>query len=251
MLRLPGVTLLTATSVSIEDAVKALRICTRQIEFAAVRLLAPQRPASLPAGFEYRAIAPMKFLGYSRFILKELHEHFDTPHCLVVQADGFIINPGLWRDEFLHYDYIGAPWREQLEMRPGNWWLKLDRNRVGNGGFSLRSHKLMKMAAAIDFEHLDLPVLSEDLVLCHYRYEELHARGVTYAPVELAARFSMETQLEEYRQHLGTVFGFHGKHLLEQALRRLPPESPLRVGRNDPCPCGSGKRFKHCHGQLV
>ena len=24
----------------------------------------------------------------------------------------------------------------------------------------------------------------------------------------------------------------------------------LRVGRNDPCPCGSGKRYKHCHGQL-
>jgi uncharacterized protein YecA (UPF0149 family) len=20
-------------------------------------------------------------------------------------------------------------------------------------------------------------------------------------------------------------------------------------GRNDPCPCGSGRKFKHCHGQ--
>ncbi len=24
-----------------------------------------------------------------------------------------------------------------------------------------------------------------------------------------------------------------------------------KVGRNDPCPCGSGKKYKHCHGQLV
>ena len=24
-----------------------------------------------------------------------------------------------------------------------------------------------------------------------------------------------------------------------------------RIGRNDPCPCGSGKKFKHCHGQLA
>jgi preprotein translocase subunit SecA len=24
-----------------------------------------------------------------------------------------------------------------------------------------------------------------------------------------------------------------------------------RVGRNDPCPCGSGKKFKHCHGKLA
>jgi len=23
-----------------------------------------------------------------------------------------------------------------------------------------------------------------------------------------------------------------------------------KIGRNDPCPCGSGKKFKHCHGQL-
>ncbi len=27
--------------------------------------------------------------------------------------------------------------------------------------------------------------------------------------------------------------------------------SPTKVGRNDPCPCGSNKKFKHCHGQLV
>ncbi len=25
---------------------------------------------------------------------------------------------------------------------------------------------------------------------------------------------------------------------------------PIQVGRNDPCPCGSGKKFKHCHGRL-
>ena len=29
------------------------------------------------------------------------------------------------------------------------------------------------------------------------------------------------------------------------ALADLP-----RVGRNDPCPCGSGKKYKHCHGAL-
>jgi preprotein translocase subunit SecA len=28
-------------------------------------------------------------------------------------------------------------------------------------------------------------------------------------------------------------------------VRALP-----KVGRNDPCPCGSGKKYKHCHGAL-
>jgi len=35
---------------------------------------------------------------------------------------------------------------------------------------------------------------------------------------------------------------------------RAKPETFVRtekkVGRNDPCPCGSGKKFKQCHGKL-
>jgi preprotein translocase subunit SecA len=23
-----------------------------------------------------------------------------------------------------------------------------------------------------------------------------------------------------------------------------------KIGRNEPCPCGSGKKYKHCHGQI-
>jgi len=30
----------------------------------------------------------------------------------------------------------------------------------------------------------------------------------------------------------------------------VKPEIP-RVGRNEPCPCGSGKKYKHCHGRLA
>lgn len=29
---------------------------------------------------------------------------------------------------------------------------------------------------------------------------------------------------------------------------RQDPSRPGRAGRNDPCPCGSGKKFKACHG---
>jgi len=30
------------------------------------------------------------------------------------------------------------------------------------------------------------------------------------------------------------------------------PDNPqLKLGRNDPCPCGSGKKFKHCHGRTL
>lgn len=28
-----------------------------------------------------------------------------------------------------------------------------------------------------------------------------------------------------------------------------PVKATAKVGRNDPCPCGSGKKFKHCCGK--
>ena len=31
-------------------------------------------------------------------------------------------------------------------------------------------------------------------------------------------------------------------------VRREPVRNPNKVGRNDPCPCGSGRKFKQCHG---
>lgn len=36
-----------------------------------------------------------------------------------------------------------------------------------------------------------------------------------------------------------------GDQAVEQYVR-----DGAKVGRNDPCPCGSGKKYKHCHGQL-
>ncbi len=32
------------------------------------------------------------------------------------------------------------------------------------------------------------------------------------------------------------------------------PENPAtwgKIGRNEACPCGSGKKFKHCHGSFA
>jgi uncharacterized protein len=35
------------------------------------------------------------------------------------------------------------------------------------------------------------------------------------------------------------------------AVRRQPIRNPDKVGRNDPCPCGSGKKYKQCHGSAT
>ncbi len=35
----------------------------------------------------------------------------------------------------------------------------------------------------------------------------------------------------------------------QQPARPRPITAQPRVGRNDPCPCGSGKKYKNCHGR--
>ena len=31
----------------------------------------------------------------------------------------------------------------------------------------------------------------------------------------------------------------------------LESSTPKKIGRNDPCPCGSGKKYKQCHGSAA
>ena len=50
---------------------------------------------------------------YSDFVLKQVIQHIRTPWVLLIQWDGYVVDPSAWRAEFLDYDYIGArwPWR--------------------------------------------------------------------------------------------------------------------------------------------
>ena len=50
----------------------------------------------------------------------------------------------------------------------------------------------------------------------------------------------IETDLARAAEH------FHPSEEEEEAIRQ--PEHQDKIGRNDPCPCGSGKKYKHCCG---
>ncbi|MDE6818398.1 MAG: SEC-C domain-containing protein [Muribaculaceae bacterium] len=32
-------------------------------------------------------------------------------------------------------------------------------------------------------------------------------------------------------------------------MKKQPVKKTAKIGRNDPCPCGSGKKYKACHGK--
>ena len=162
---------------------------------------------------EYVPIEPLKSVDmYNQLIFQDLHKYFKTSHCLIVQADSFVINSNLWNNEFLKYDYIGGPWPNKIEVKP-DLVLNLEKNPVGNGGFSLRSRKLVETTSKIDFQSLDFPMKAEDVVICHYLYQKMIDSGIRFAPPKLAAQFSMENVENLYGQNMNSVFGFHGKHM--------------------------------------
>jgi preprotein translocase subunit SecA len=43
----------------------------------------------------------------------------------------------------------------------------------------------------------------------------------------------------------------NGDVVVAEAPKKRPVRVGQKVGRNDPCPCGSGKKYKHCHGKLT
>jgi preprotein translocase subunit SecA len=56
-------------------------------------------------------------------------------------------------------------------------------------------------------------------------------------------------------ERFGDALGSEGGFLNPAIAERLPPSAMPsgweRTGRNAVCPCGSGKKFKHCHGTLI
>ncbi len=211
-LRLDQVTLVSVTSVDLPATELALMISKHDIEFAEVKLLTSEEFIPQDSQIRVVNIPKLDFEGYSKFILNDLYQHVDTEYCLVVQADGFVLNASRWQDQFLDYDYVGAPWPKVLTLGGGEQMLYL-KNQVGNGGFSLRSRKLLNKTAKINVDQLTFPTKSEDMIICHFLFEEMIENGMKFPSPEFAAKFSIESENASYGQNPSTSFGFHGKQL--------------------------------------
>jgi len=60
--------------------------------------------------------------------------------------------------------------------------------------------------------------------------------------------------IEERASHVGNVTYMHPNEdgsVSEEADVATAVAQVPKVGRNEPCPCGSGKKYKHCHGKLA
>lgn len=196
--QLPSVTLMCIDCVDVKRAISVLEKCQESFEFGAVKLL-----THIPNDYKNKIkIKPLNSLiEYSVFMISQCYKYIDTEMVLIVQRDGFIINPSSWDDSFLTYDYI-AP-------------LFVQYPKVGSGGFSLRSKKIME-AVSKTIPEWDLSKkAAEEIQFNMGMYEDgfisLSPFGQEFkiASPEDAGRFAQGGNPDS-RYFCPRPFGFHG-----------------------------------------
>ena len=132
------------------------------------------------------------YFEYNELIITKLADYVKTDFCLIIQYDGFILNPDAFLECFFDYDYVGAPWPCHKH------------NNVGNGGFSLRSKKLL--TAIQNLKYSKLSPAPEDDFICRINRKILEKEyECNFAPEDVAMHFSIEHGSREF-----PTFGFHG-----------------------------------------
>lgn len=251
-----SITLISVTGLpDARGAAMALQHSQAQMPGARALLCSPQAPSNLAPGIEHQAIAPLNYHEYGWFMMFALWRMVRTDFALVVQEDGWVVNADNWRDEFLDYDYIGAPIHlAKIDAPQGTYW----RNRfewaeefgrsdhavtpIQNGGFSLRSRRFMR--ALLDHPHIRVEIpppdavdgdplkmrwrnnaLLEDVQLSGVLRPALEAVGMRFAPLELARSFSIEHAGPQLHHGYDAMllFGHHAR------VRQLVNLSPLTL----------------------
>ena len=195
MLNLNNITLIALTSIKLEKTIMALRYSCKNISFGAVKLVSDKKPENLPDFIQHEFCPKMSNIDeWNYAAIYELGKHIDTEFAILIHDDGFIVNADSWRDEFLNYDYIGAPWdHKHFIDKFGN------QIRVGNS-VSLRSKKLLDIPNKFNMPWLrhENGLTNEDAQICVWNRNLFLDNGINFADFNVAKYFSHETIYPEY-----------------------------------------------------
>lgn len=250
MIPLENVTIISINGRDPENSVKAINYSSRRIKFAKKILITTPDKVQKYDDIEVFEYDIKNRDAYSYFCIKELHKYIDTDFCLIVQPDGFVINPFMWNESFLNWDYIGAPLVPMETEAALIACSKLkDMQSFDNlphvngcGGFTLRSKKFLTACSELEYPPVKMytrNALAEDFFLCIDKKEILELKyGIKFAPLSLAFEFATAwgAVIDRSGTQLGTghpincckksngtpinmcsgnTFGFHGSYPAE------------------------------------
>jgi len=172
------------------------------------------RQVELAQGFDY--------YGFQDFLVYCLFQHIETDYALIVQSDGWCLNPNNWRDEWFDYDFIGGYTHAAWDPSNNNYrmyysWVGLENQYVvQNGGFSLRSKRFLEAPTKYGIvKHIKENAMlnNEDVQLCCWMRPAFEKVGMKYAPKEESMLFSFEhlSPILHKDVDLTKVFGQHSR----------------------------------------
>lgn len=123
-----------------------------------------------------------------------------------------------------------------LRVVDNRWMEHLDHMDMLREGINLRAYGQRNPLVEYKIEALDM-------------FEEME-RLIQNDIANLMYRVQVVRQEEQQLQdRLATARASHGDESSDAEVKKSPVRKGNEPGRNDPCPCGSGKKYKNCHGR--
>jgi len=179
-------------------------------------------------------------------VLKAANETFDAKVALIgqenfTQFERMVLLQSIdthWREHLASLDYL----RQGIHLR--GYAQKQPKQEYKREAFELFGQLLDSVKNEVTRQLMTVRVQSSEQL--EQAAEAMESRGenvsnITYsAPTETG---EVEVRVDEENQ----------RRIAAAGLGALGAEAAAfaRVGRNDPCPCGSGKKYKQCHGKLT
>jgi len=140
-----------------------------------------------------------------------------------------------WKEHLARMDYL----RQGIHLR--GYAQKQPKQEYKKEAFNLFSEMLDNVKRQVITLLARVRIRSEEEVAALEAQERAQAEAKLRAAQfqhQDAGGYGTEDEVEQMQARVGAQ--------MASGAQMVAP----KVGRNDPCPCGSGKKFKHCHGQL-
>jgi len=195
---LKNISLIAVTSGEESESIEALNYSSREINFHKKILFSDKFSNSKIKGINFINIPRLNNISeWGKFIVFDLYKFIESDFIILIHPDGFIVNPSSWTDDFLKYDFIGAPWkipRDNYSCRDiyGNII------RVGNS-VSIRSKKLLALPSKlkIKWDNFDHGYPHEDGFLNVQHRHLLQEKGINFPTLDIACKFGREATIPE------------------------------------------------------
>ncbi len=167
-------------------------------------------------------------------IIKELRDFYEEKMAPVDNEQRKSI------EKMLYLQIVDRDWREHL------YQMDILKTGIGLRGYNHRDPLTEYKKESYNlFVELVMRLKSDSIRTLH------SIRFKTQEEIEAERRAIAELQAklqEEEQKKLKMSGADKGGEDLEET-KNVPYRAPKKIGRNEPCPCGSGKKYKDCHGK--